>query len=903
MPVNNPTSSESDILYATLNKLTQAETPAEQLEAVSDYARSHGATGGQLFYVEEVARDEEAEWVEVVAEWAADDRHRLGVGRRLRTLVMNFVRQHMSIPVRPVIVGSIDDDLRIDTPTRELMTYFNVKALVQLPLNSRGRWIGALAFTWNQAHRFNDLDTRIYTALVQQATPVIDSIRLLEQARRRARDLEAAHHEIDSLYTALHKLTQATTPLDQLEAVSDYARSQGASQAALLYIDQPDQGQAVRWGTVAAEWAQPGRRTIGVGTHFDAFEQSFSRYYLSRSEQPTLVEDMRTDRRVDPTTMEQVNYFGLRGAAILPLRSKGRWVGILWFVWDQPYPFGERDERLYTALMQQAAPVIGSLRAYLAAEEARRESDLLYRASKRINAANTPHEIVRAVEAFSDLWDGIALTIWENYDFTRATYFEIAAATEGEAARLVGKHITVEEMPFIYQLNPNEIYVIENVITDARLDPVSSARMLMLRTVARISVPLTLNDRWMGALVFYSHQPRTYTDSEKRLVTGIGDLATAALERIRLQVETEMALRAESQRALELEAVAKVSATAASALDVTVLLHTIVELSRQTFLDYRLAIFLLEADRLMLAKTDGHHSPHTIALDDAESPLAATARTRQSVIRHVDDPAAEARSEMMVPMVAGDHLVGVLCVRSSEPQRFSESDLLVMSALADLIAVAVQNARLYAQAQELAAVEERNRLARELHDSVSQALYGIALGARTAHVLGKRDPARLQEPLDYILTLSEAALTEMRALIFDLRPDSLLESEGLISALTRQTALIRARHNIGVSEAFGDEPLVPIEAKESLYRIAREALHNAVKHARASHIRLRLDCSDGITLAIADDGIGFDPAGDFPGHLGLRSMRERVAKLGGSLQIESTPGSGTHIAVYIPGKH
>jgi signal transduction histidine kinase len=200
----------------------------------------------------------------------------------------------------------------------------------------------------------------------------------------------------------------------------------------------------------------------------------------------------------------------------------------------------------------------------------------------------------------------------------------------------------------------------------------------------------------------------------------------------------------------------------------------------------------------------------------------------------------------------------------------------------------------------LAAVEERQRLARELHDSVSQALYGIALGAHTARAALERDPEHVVEPLDYVLTLADAGLAEMRALIFELRPES-METEGLVSALTKQGAALHARYEIAVQMELCEEPDLPLKVKQELYRIAQEAMHNTVKHANASKVDLRLSwTTEAVTLEVRDDGVGFDALGSFPGHLGLHSMRERVKNLGGMLSIESVPGEGTCIRVRVP---
>ena len=208
---------------------------------------------------------------------------------------------------------------------------------------------------------------------------------------------------------------------------------------------------------------------------------------------------------------------------------------------------------------------------------------------------------------------------------------------------------------------------------------------------------------------------------------------------------------------------------------------------------------------------------------------------------------------------------------------------------------------LYEQAQELAALQERQRLARELHDSVSQALYGISLWAHTVReALESSEPEQAEAAIEDVLTLAEAGLAEMHALIFELRPES-LETEGLVAALTKQVEALRARYKLTVEAELVDEPDLSLEKKEALYRIAQEALHNIVKHARASNVVLRLARQErGVFLEVCDNGKGFDPTGPFPGHLGVRSMRERVTKIDGTLTIESAAGQGTCIRVRVP---
>ncbi|MDQ3547575.1 MAG: PAS domain S-box protein [Chloroflexota bacterium] len=277
-----------------------------------------------------------------------------------------------------------------------------------------------------------------------------------------------------------------------------------------------------------------------------------------------------------------------------------------------------------------------------------------------------------------------------------------------------------------------------------------------------------------------------------------------------------------------------------------------------------------------------------------------TARTfRERVGDQLHTTYAHVVSFLAAPLVVKNEFIGAMFISSATEDRYRQHDIDLVTATANQIAVAIQNTRLHAQTRAMAALEERQRLARELHDSVSQALYGIGLGARTARAQLDRDPSQAIAPLDYVLQLAEAGMAEMRALIFELRPES-LEHEGLVAALEKQAAATSARHSIAVDLQLASEPDIALDIKEMLYRVAQEAMHNTVKHAHATAIELRLTISnDRLLLDVSDNGRGFDATASFPGHLGLVSMRERAARAGGHASIASTPGAGTQIHVEV----
>ena len=309
-----------------------------------------------------------------------------------------------------------------------------------------------------------------------------------------------------------------------------------------------------------------------------------------------------------------------------------------------------------------------------------------------------------------------------------------------------------------------------------------------------------------------------------------------------------------------------------------------------------------EADEIRLAGSYGVSDVYDKAANT--SPQMTAIRTHKPVLfsnahQTVPDNLPWERA-YIVPFLSRGKALGAIDFAYPPGQEPGEEETIFLGAVADQAAVAVENARLLSDTRGKAALEERQKLARELHDSVSQALYGIALGVETAREVLPENPERAAEPLDYAVRLAEAGMTEMRALIFELRPES-LEKEGLVAALEKQAAAIQARHGLQVETAFGEEPDAPVDAKESLYRIAQEALHNTVKHACATNVKIELGRDNGgITLQISDDGVGFDANDDFPGHLGLKSMRERTSHQGATLEITSGPAKGVRIFARIP---
>src|ERR687895_2063353 len=259
------------------------------------------------------------------------------------------------------------------------------------------------------------------------------------------------------------------------------------------------------------------------------------------------------------------------------------------------------------------------------------------------------------------------------------------------------------------------------------------------------------------------------------------------------------------------------------------------------------------------------------------------------------------RSFLGVPIVARGSVIAAFYLTDKEAG-FDDDDQRLIEVLAPHAAIAIENARLAERSRELSIVEERNRLARELQDSVSQKLFGLVLTAEAASTLLGRSDGAAGEQVARLGELAQEALAELRELIFELRPTS-LEDEGLAATLRKQVDMLERVHGRKIELRIAGAAACAPEHEAEVLRIAQEALNNALRHAEAERIELRMEARDArLIVIVADDGSGFDPAA--PGlrsrRLGLTSMEERARALGGSLAVVSAPGEGTTVTLEVP---
>lgn len=393
------------------------------------------------------------------------------------------------------------------------------------------------------------------------------------------------------------------------------------------------------------------------------------------------------------------------------------------------------------------------------------------------------------------------------------------------------------------------------------------------------------------------------------------DLINSLENRVRVRTgELEKANEALKQRALQLETSAKVGRQITSILDPKVLLNQIVELIQDAFGYYHVQVFLLENDtkQLVMGASSGSHFAHQDQPEiqhnniNQEAILTGKIQLVNDVLSNLnylpDKILPDTRSELVAPLKVGEKVIGTLDVHDTRINAFTEEDALVIQSLGDQIAVAIENAHLYNQSKELAVLEERSRLSRELHDSVTQSLYCLVLLTESwRRMIRGNGKENFEEYLEKIGEISQQALKEMRLLIIELRPP-ILQQEGLVGAIQKRLDSIEKRFGINARVVMEDFIELSPPIIDEFYWIAQEALNNSLKHAEASRVIVRLYFeSDTIVLEVVDNGKGFDPAQlDQSGGLGLINMDERARQIGGKLEVKSIPGEGTTIRVKVP---
>jgi nitrate/nitrite-specific signal transduction histidine kinase len=629
--------------------------------------------------------------------------------------------------------------------------------------------------------------------------------------------------------------------------------------------------------------------------------EGFSGQVAERGE-PLIVDDISTDPRLSRSIAKEE---GFHSFASFPLQSRGTVVGTLFVITRQHRAFPPQEIELLTSIGNQIGVAVENARLYEDVTSRLAQVIALQETSAAVVSTLALDELLtlltrKAMELLYAEGGVLNLVDWE----TRED--EVVAAT-GSLAPSVGYRSPLDHSLSGWVALHNHAVALKEGEEDPRVD--QGALTFLQKELGReigsiAAAPLAVKDRVLGSLVLMTKavSGKEFSPADLDILVSFASQAAGAIENARL-------FAAEQRRAEEFQVISEVGRRVTSIMPLDELLKQIVQLIQGTFGYYIVEIGLVE-DRVLVYQAgvggnwEKEYERFSLALDrESVTGWAAVEGTallipdvrHDSRYRQLFDTGT--RSELAVPLKSKDKVIGVLNVESDRPADFDESDVTVLRSLANQAAIAIENAMLYEQSQRSAALEERQRLARDLHDAVTQTLFSASLIAEVLPRLWERDPQEGVQRLTELRQLTRGALAEMRTLLVELMPAALADAElrDLLRHLTEAT-IGRSRVAIDL-DIQGDRPMSP-EVKIAFYRIAQEALNNMAKHSGATHTMLSLkSTSEEVTLRIADNGRGFDPSTVPVEHLGLSIMQERAANIGAELTVDAAPGAGTEITL------
>jgi len=603
-----------------------------------------------------------------------------------------------------------------------------------------------------------------------------------------------------------------------------------------------------------------------------------------------------------------------RSCIIVPFKTQGRVTGMIGiFDIDEESAFSESDVRLMETLTNSMLVALESARLFAETQRLLKETEQRAGELGIINSVQqglaSKLDVQSIYELVGDTFHNFfnaQVVVISAFDAQTNTVEHRYAIERGKRIPWTGTHppggfrdqIIRTKKPFLVNTNVGD--------TAAHLNqPIKQGTEI---PKSWLGVPILLGDQVTGILSVQNlDEENAFGESDARLLQTFAASMSIALENARLY---SMARR----RAEQFRVITEVSQRITSILDINELLDELVKLVQRTFNYYHVEIGMIEGDEIfyyvgageLWEQPDFQVEPDRLKVgkDGISGWVAASGKPLivpdvSKEARYIHIEGCRTQSELTVPIKANDQIIGVLDVESDRLNDFDETDLEVMLLLANQAGVAIENARLYKNAKKVAALEERQRLARELHDSVTQSLYGINLYSQAAsgHLMANNYD-QVDKYLAEINETSQEALAEMRLLIYQLRPP-VLDKEGLLTALQARLSAVEGRAGLKTSLKTDLTTRLPFTMEEGLYHIAQEALNNTLKHSHAKSVNLTLRQNGPvITLEIVDDGTGFDVANAYEeGKMGLTDMAEHATELGGKLTVTSEPGQGTHIRV------
>lgn len=623
--------------------------------------------------------------------------------------------------------------------------------------------------------------------------------------------------------------------------------------------------------------------------------------WVAHTGEPALVPDVSQDP----------HYVWMQGSRtkselMVPINVKGKTIGVLDVQSEHVGDFQQTDLELMQAIASQAGIAIENARLFavtqhLLKETEERNAELAIINSMQLGLASKMdmqgiYELVG--EKLRGIFGVNGIVIY-SFDHERQLVIDEYAYEKGRRYEIPPQQMTPLHEHIIRK--GETIFVQENSKEFFEKYKHTNPGGEMPRSM--IVVPYRTQDRVAGMIgLFDVDRDFAFTDSDVRLMETLTNSMVVALESARLFTITQHS--AEQFRVLT-----EVSQHIISLASVDELLNRIAKIVHDAFGYLHVGIGLVVGNQVVSKAEVGafEQAYHASSIPLGRGIWGRVAQDGVSILSNqVNDQKSHefmrdsgVHSHLCVPLKIKDKVIGVMSAASDQVDAFDKGDETILQILSNQVSIAIENAGLYEQARHLAVLDERQRLARELHDSVTQSLYGISLYAQAA--TGNINADQIEQAgayLEDIQNTAQESLADMRLLIYELR-QPVLDKEGLVAALQHRLISVEDRARIKSSVQSNLTGRLPAEVEECLYQLAREALNNIIKHARARNVSIRIQQGPAsVLMEISDDGVGFEPEkAQRPGSLGLVNMQELAQSRDWRLEIESSPGSGTRIIV------